>query len=113
MKTRGRVRRAVTPGGTVFKRAIPVMLACLFLGPGAMAKGFLIGASLMGFGSMLAGGCAVGAGVSGGAVLVVTAWVALFCMWLGAGVTDYLVDRKADDARIACDALQRESEAAA
>ena len=74
---------------------------------------FLIGASLMGFGSMLAGGCAVGAGVSGGAVLVVTAWVALFCMWLGAGVTDYLVDRKADDARIACDALQRESEAAA
>jgi uncharacterized membrane protein YedE/YeeE len=60
---------------------------------------FLVGASMMGFGSMLAGGCAVGAGVSGGAVLVVTAWVALLCMWIGGGVTDYLVDRKADEAR--------------
>ncbi len=55
---------------------------------------FLIGASLMGFGSMLAGGCAVGAGVSGGAVLVISAWVALLCMWLGAGFTDWLVDRR-------------------
>ncbi|MEZ5799744.1 MAG: YeeE/YedE thiosulfate transporter family protein [Nitratireductor sp.] len=27
---------------------------------------YLVGASLMGFGGMLAGGCAVGAGVTGG-----------------------------------------------
>ena len=74
---------------------------------------FLIGASLMGFGSMLAGGCAVGAGVSSGSVLVITAWVALFCMWLGAGVTDFLVDRKADDATIACEPAQRETGVAA
>lgn len=74
---------------------------------------FLIGASLMGFGSMLAGGCAVGAGVSGGAVLVISAWVALFCMWLGAGATDYLVDRKADEAKAAAEAARRESESAA
>jgi len=53
---------------------------------------YLIGASMMGFGSMLAGGCAVGAGVTGGALLSITAWVALFFMWLGAGFTDWLVD---------------------
>ena len=68
---------------------------------------FLIGASLMGFGSMLAGGCAVGAGVTGGSVLVVTAWVALFGMWIGAGVTDFLVDRKSDEAKISCEAVAR------
>jgi len=49
---------------------------------------YLIGAALMGFGGMLAGGCAVGAGVTGGAVLSMTAWVALFFMWVGAGITD-------------------------
>ena len=53
---------------------------------------YLIGASMMGFGSMLAGGCAVGAGVTGGSLLSITAWLALFFMWLGAGITDWLVD---------------------
>ncbi len=47
---------------------------------------YLIGAVLMGFGGMLAGGCAVGAGVTGGSVLALTAWVALLCMWIGAGL---------------------------
>ncbi len=74
---------------------------------------FLVGASMMGFGSMLAGGCAVGAGVSGGAVLVISAWVALFCMWIGAGATDFLVDRKADQAKAAAETAKRESELAA
>lgn len=54
---------------------------------------YLIGASMMGFGGMLAGGCAVGAGVTGGSLLAVTAWVALFCMWLAAGATDWLIDK--------------------
>jgi len=54
---------------------------------------YLVGATMMGFGSMLAGGCAVGAGVTGGAILALTAWVALLCMWLSAGFTDWLVDR--------------------
>lgn len=45
---------------------------------------YMIGAVLMGFGSMLAGGCAVGAGVSGGAVLSLTAWLAVFAMWVSA-----------------------------
>lgn len=53
---------------------------------------YLVGAALMGFGGMLAGGCAVGAGVTGGAVMALTAWVALLCMWLTAGLTDRLLD---------------------
>jgi hypothetical protein len=56
---------------------------------------YLIGAVLMGFGGMLAGGCAVGAGVTGGAVMALTAWVALFFMWLAAGLTDRLIDARA------------------
>jgi uncharacterized membrane protein YedE/YeeE len=41
----------------------------------------------MGFGAMLAGGCAVGAGVSGGAVFSTTALLAVFAMWIGAMAT--------------------------
>lgn len=48
---------------------------------------YLVGAAMMGFGGMLAGGCAVGAGITGGSVLSLTAWVALFFMWVGAGAT--------------------------
>ncbi|GAA6190194.1 YeeE/YedE family protein [Phaeobacter sp. NW0010-22] len=55
----------------------------------------MIGAALMGFGGMLAGGCAIGAGVTGGSIFVGTAWAALFFMWVGAMVTDYLVDQRA------------------
>ncbi len=55
---------------------------------------YLGGAVLMGFGSMLAGGCAVGAGVSGGAVLATTAWVALFSMWVGAGAAHWWFKEK-------------------
>ncbi|MCG8492437.1 MAG: YeeE/YedE family protein [Sneathiellales bacterium] len=55
---------------------------------------YIIGAGLMGFGGMLAGGCAVGAGVTGSAVFSLTAWIALAAMWAGAMITDYLIDRK-------------------
>ncbi|MCT8162183.1 YeeE/YedE family protein [Pseudoruegeria sp. SHC-113] len=55
--------------------------------PDTPMERYLIGGALMGFGSMLAGGCAVGAGMSGGAILAVTAWVAVFCMWIGAMLT--------------------------
>ncbi|MBF9047009.1 YeeE/YedE family protein [Rhodobacterales bacterium LSUCC0031] len=48
---------------------------------------YLIGAVLMGFGAMLAGGCAVGAGVSGGAVFSTTAILAVFAKWIGAMTT--------------------------
>lgn len=48
---------------------------------------YLVGGVLMGFGSMLAGGCAVGAGMSGGSIFALTAWLALFSMWIGASIT--------------------------
>lgn len=54
---------------------------------------YLIGAVLMGFGAMLAGGCAVGAGLSGGSALSLTAWLAVFSMWVGAVATQRLVTR--------------------
>lgn len=53
----------------------------------------MLGAGLMGFGAMLAGGCAIGAGVTGTSIFVGTAWLALLCMWIGAMLTDFLVDR--------------------
>lgn len=64
---------------------------------GQSMRRYIVGAVLMGFGGMLAGGCAVGAGVSGGAIFAVTAWVTLACIWASAGITDLLLDRYADD----------------
>ncbi|WP_299428406.1 YeeE/YedE family protein [uncultured Shimia sp.] len=52
---------------------------------------YLLGGMLMGFGAMLAGGCAVGAGVTGGAALSLTAWVAIFAMWVGAVGSQWLI----------------------
>lgn len=70
---------------------------------------YLVGAALMGFGGMLAGGCAVGAGVTGGAVLSLTAWTALFFMWVGAGLADRIIGRSGSaDARLGAP-LQRAS----
>lgn len=60
-------------------------------GPDTPMERYLVGAVLMGFGSMLAGGCAVGAGMSGGSIFAVTAWLAIFCMWVGAMVTHRLM----------------------
>jgi uncharacterized membrane protein YedE/YeeE len=53
---------------------------------------YIIGAVLMGFGSMLAGGCAVGAGMTGGSIFALTAWLALLGMWAGAGLMDRWLD---------------------
>ena len=53
---------------------------------------YILGAILMGFGSMLAGGCAVGAGMTGGSIFALTAWIALAGMWAGAGVMDRWLD---------------------
>ncbi|MEI4232304.1 YeeE/YedE family protein [Roseovarius sp. D22-M7] len=60
-------------------------------GPDTPMESYLLGAALMGFGSMLAGGCAVGAGMSGGAILALTAWVAVGAMWMGAMATHLLI----------------------
>jgi hypothetical protein len=59
---------------------------------GYSMRRYIAGAILMGFGSMLAGGCAVGAGMTGGAIFALTAWLALVGMWAGAGITDRLMD---------------------
>lgn len=55
---------------------------------------YTAGAALMGFGGVLAGGCTVGAGLSGGSILAVTALLALLSMALGAVVADRIVDRE-------------------
>lgn len=60
-------------------------------GPETPMERYLIGAVMMGFGAMLAGGCAVGAGVSGGAILSLTAWVAVAAMWAGALLTSFVM----------------------
>lgn len=60
---------------------------------GPSMRRYAAGAFLMGFGGMLAGGCAVGAGVTGGAIFAVTAWLALASMWLGALVTHMIMDK--------------------
>ena len=59
---------------------------------GYSMRRYIFGAIFMGFGSMLAGGCAVGAGVTGGAIFALTAWMALIGMWMGAGLTDRWMD---------------------
>jgi hypothetical protein len=59
---------------------------------GPSMQRYAAGAVLMGFGGMLAGGCAVGAGVTGGAIFAVTAWLALVSMWAGALVTHLIMD---------------------
>jgi len=53
----------------------------------------IIGAVFMGLGSMLAGGCAVGAGMTDGAICAVTGWLTLSGMWIGGGAANYLLDR--------------------
>ena len=55
----------------------------------------MFGAVLMGFGGMLAGGCAIGNGVTGTSIFTGTSWLALFCMWIGAIATDVIVDQPA------------------
>lgn len=64
---------------------------------GYSMRRYIAGAVLMGFGSMLAGGCAVGAGMTGGAIFALTAWITLMGMWAGAGLTDRLLDPNASD----------------
>lgn len=60
---------------------------------GSSMRRYIAGGCFMGFGGVLAGGCAVGAGVSGASVFALTAWIVLWSMWIGAVFTDRLVDR--------------------
>ena len=60
----------------------------------------MIGAALMGFGGMLAGGCAIGAGVTGGSIFAGTAWLALFAMWIGGMSMDVLLGGRGQPAHV-------------
>ncbi len=61
---------------------------------GASMRRYIVGAVCMGFGGMLAGGCAVGAGLSGAAVFTATSWVTLCTLWAAAALTDRIVDQR-------------------
>lgn len=68
-----------------------------FQGGQAMRR-YIAGALLMGFGGMLAGGCAVGAGVSGAAVFTLTSFITLAAIWAAAALTDRLLDQRSEAA---------------
>ncbi|WP_172330431.1 YeeE/YedE family protein [Mangrovicoccus sp. HB161399] len=68
-----------------------------FAGESQMRRS-MAGAALMGFGAMLAGGCAIGNGVTGASVFALTSLVALCAMWAGAVATDLLLDHGAEPA---------------
>lgn len=59
---------------------------------GYSMRRYIAGAVFMGFGAMLAGGCAVGTGITGGSIFALTSWLSLVGMWVGAGITDRLID---------------------
>lgn len=86
---------ALVPGvfaGSLFSALIANEWKLEVFHDGQSMSRYIVGAILMGFGGMLAGGCAVGAGVTGGAIFALTAWVALSAMWAGAIVTHFIVD---------------------
>ena len=53
---------------------------------------YLTGGALMGFGGMLAGGCTVGAALSGSSVFALTAYVAMASMWVSGAAVHLLLD---------------------
>lgn len=65
-----------------------------FQGGPSMTR-YLLGAAMMGFGGMLAGGCAVGS-LTNASVFALTGWLALLSIWLSAVVTDHYFDRASE-----------------
>lgn len=53
---------------------------------------YLSGGALMGFGGMLAGGCTVGAALTGSSVFSLTAWLAMASMWASGAATHLFLD---------------------
>lgn len=67
-----------------------------FAEPGAPSiLRYATGSVLMGFGGILAVGCTIGAGFTGGSVLATSSLLALVSMMAGAALTDRLVDGRA------------------
>ena len=65
----------------------------------AHAGRFTTGAVLMGFGGVVAGGCSVGAGLTGGSLLALTSLLAVAAMAAGMAVTDLALARAARGGR--------------
>jgi len=85
---------AIVPGvfvGALLAGAVGRELKLEGFHDGETMRRYIIGGCLMGFGGVLAGGCAVGAGVSGASVFALTAWIVLWSMWIGAVLTDWSV----------------------
>ena len=61
---------------------------------GPSMRRYIVGAVLMGFGGLLASGCAVGDGLSGAAVFTATSWVTLVATWASAALTDRLIGQQ-------------------
>lgn len=59
----------------------------------------MLGAVLMAFGGMLAGGCSVGNGVSGTSIMALTAWIAVPSMFIGGALADWLIDQPREGVR--------------
>ncbi|MDQ2704451.1 MAG: YeeE/YedE family protein, partial [Pseudomonadota bacterium] len=53
---------------------------------------YALGSAMMGFGGILAVGCTIGAGFTGGSVLAVSSLVGLLAMISGAAIADLVVD---------------------
>ena len=76
------------------------LIACIIAGEfslqgfegGANMIRYLTGAALMGFGGMLAGGCTVGAALTGSSVFSLTAWIAMASMWAAGAAIHRLLD---------------------
>ncbi|GHE93140.1 membrane protein [Aliiroseovarius zhejiangensis] len=85
-----------------------------FDGPGQMGR-YLTGGALMGFGGVLAGGCTVGAGISGVATLSVAAVLALIAISAGAwaaGRVDARFTSRSNDGSAARPTTQAQPQAA-
>jgi uncharacterized protein len=65
-----------------------------FSGGPSMTR-YLLGAAMMGFGGMLAGGCAVGS-LTNASVFALTGWLALLSIFISAVATDHYLDRAAE-----------------
>lgn len=77
--------------GAAFAAALAGELKIQRFEPDMPMERYMAGAVLMGFGAMLAGGCAVGAGVTGTAIFAATAWLAIVAMWMGAMATEAIL----------------------
>lgn len=79
--------------GSFFAALLTGQLALQGFESGPSMARYLSGAALMGFGGMLAGGCAVGAGITGASLFATTAWVTLIGIWSSASLADYFIDK--------------------